>query len=229
MPIPRTVGRASIEAWFLGRLAEIRKQSTISPPQSREVPRSNHEALKEIGLAHLAAGHDKAARIAFDRSLEASPNCSHCWIALARTYRRIDPQGDFAALLRQHNYPYEPREALLIRRAEALRFVGRFDDALDELDAAARTAPDLLKTTFFLNERGLVLSNGQRFEEALRTMDAALEINPESLTALYNAAVAAARLGSPDVQSRVTAAEAACSTAAGLPSARTRAGTAWQA
>jgi tetratricopeptide (TPR) repeat protein len=148
------------------------------------------EALLALGELRLAAGDTVGARKAIEEARGLAPNSEDVLVACARSWLQVK-QPDRAltsleALVRLFPTVGEYHSW----RGGALLKAGDAEAALAELQEADRLAPRRATTLMGVGE---VLNRLKRFDEAARSLEAALALEPENVDA--SAALARAQEG----------------------------------
>jgi serine/threonine-protein kinase len=123
------------------------------------------------------------ARAAAERALEIEPGLAEAHVSLATVlvdyYRDWSRAGD----LYQRALALKPEYAVGHQLyAEYLRDLGRFDEALAEIDQAIRLDPI---SPFFRMVRGIVLHMARRQEESLEALERLLQATPDYVIAHF--------------------------------------------
>ncbi len=134
------------------------------------------KSLQEVGKLSQAAQIYKII-------LQVQPNHAEALRLLGLVH---DQQGEHktALALIEQAIALKPNDANThANRANALRGLNRFDEALVSYDRAIGIAPDHATAH---NNRGIVLRDLKRFHEALASYDQAIALNPNYALAHYN-------------------------------------------
>jgi len=157
------------------------------------------ERWNDYGIGLLLQGDLKAAEAAFMHVTEMDPGYADGPVNVARAQIQ---EGNVAAA--------EPmlQKALAIDRrlAKAHYFlgtvyktIGRYDEALVELRAAAAQYP---RDRVVLDQIGRVLFLQRKFSDAVKAFEQVLSVDPEDLQAHYNLMVCYQGLGQPELAAR---------------------------
>jgi tetratricopeptide (TPR) repeat protein len=141
------------------------------------------ERFNDYGIGLLLQRDLKGAEAAFRRVVEIDPGYADGYVNIARAL--ID-EGD------HRSASAELEKALAIDPklpkthyfyALTLKTLGRYEEALDHLRIASAAFP---RDRVVLNQMGRILFLMRRHDEAIRTLQRTLEVDPEDLQAHYN-------------------------------------------
>jgi tetratricopeptide (TPR) repeat protein len=165
-------------------LTVIDEDDTIPGPPNVSIPSSNiRERWNDYGIGLLLQGDLRGAAEAFRRVITIDPDYADGPVNLARVLLQ---EGDV-----DNAIPHLETALTLVpdlARAHfflgsALRTLGRYDEALTHFQVARTQYP---RDRVVLGEIGRVHFLERRFEEAIRTFQDVLRIDPEDLLAHYN-------------------------------------------
>jgi tetratricopeptide (TPR) repeat protein len=142
-----------------------------------------HEAQKEMGLTFRAMGEYKEAIEALLKALKTESACSECWTLIAELYRLVYPPRELAYHLKRIPVPEAAEASTLACRAEALRKVGCYGDAL--LDSNRAIDMDSLNT-WAIASRGRSYRQMGQCDNALTDFDRVIELNPSDAGAFLS-------------------------------------------
>jgi hypothetical protein len=140
-----------------------------------------HEASKEIGMAHLSAGRAAEAVEALTQSLTAHPGCSHCWGVLAvAVNEELGLESEDLAQRMRATLPNTDHPRVLAAIGVGLESAGWFVEALTIYQAALEIDPHDPETLWNTAD---VLYKLDRPEEASEALERAFEIGYRSAPA----------------------------------------------
>jgi len=167
-----------------------------------------HEGYEEKGLVFYSLQRYQEAITAFSQALKIEPACSKCWTGLVRTYEASFTRSQLPKLVRAVPISTTDKALAIAARAEVMRNLGYYQEALEDLDYALALDKTLISR--FIDSRGLLLSYLEHYEEAIGCYKQRLEYSPNHYQVLYNIAVAMARWkGMLDAQKYIDAAREA--------------------
>lgn len=140
-----------------------------------------HEALKEIGLVHLAAQRFPEAATVLEESLRASPHCGHCWNLISLAARRIHQEPRDALAMIGETLADEVDPRVEGYRGIAYESLGDTDRALSAFSTAIEAGPS---DYWLLWARGDLLAYLDTWDGAYSDAEASLRINPRFPPAL---------------------------------------------
>jgi len=154
-----------------GRLAEAEEEI------QRELKKNPDQPFLKMSLADLCLRQDRLAqaRILVEEVLSRDPQHPQALTVLGDLFLKQNSPKKALECFRQA-LAREPRDYLILRSARALKEMGRFAEALEELDKVLVVKP---KSFSFLKEKGLVLNKMKRFDQALEAFEKAKEISPD--------------------------------------------------
>ncbi|MDE2973020.1 MAG: tetratricopeptide repeat protein, partial [Acidobacteriota bacterium] len=171
-----------------------------SPP-TEAVPGDLARALRfnDYGIGMLLAGDLRAAESAFSTVARLAPEFADAPVNLARVrLQEGDPEGAReAAEAALRLAPNLPRA--LFFRAMAMKALGRYDEALADLNAVQEVFP---RDRVVNNQVGRLLFLNRDFAEAVAVLEKTLAIDPEDLEAHYNLMLASQGLRDPERAAR---------------------------
>jgi tetratricopeptide (TPR) repeat protein len=175
--IPTTV-MATAEA----ALAVVGRQEAL-PSVKPLADMSVRERWNDYGIGLLLQGDLKSAQAVFTRVMEMDPAYADGPVNVART-RLQEGEVEAAIPLLEAALKISPGLAKAhYFLGTALKTLGRYDEALEHLTAAAEQYP---RDRVVLNEIGRVHFLQRRFADAIAWLKRALEVDPEDLDAHYN-------------------------------------------
>ncbi|MXZ61274.1 MAG: tetratricopeptide repeat protein [Acidobacteria bacterium] len=170
-------------------------------PPSEALPGGLARALRfnDYGIGMLLAGDLRAAEAAFTTVARLAPAFADAPVNLARVrLQEGDPEGAReAAEAALELAPGLPRA--LFFRAMALKALGRYDEALADLDAVQEVYP---RDRVVNNQVGRLLFLKREFADAVAVLEKTLSIDPEDLEAHYNLMLASQGLRDPERAAR---------------------------
>jgi tetratricopeptide (TPR) repeat protein len=165
-----------------GRVLSLKKSGRFEEAEEeirRGLERNPCDPLLKTSLAdlYLRQGRLVEGRILAEEVLAQNP----------RHPGALSVLGDF--LLKQHSplkalecyrqaYDFDPKPYFILKSARALKEMGNFDEALQELDKVLVTNPESLS---FLKEKALVLNRMKKFDQALEIFEKIENLSPEDL------------------------------------------------
>lgn len=173
--------------------------SASLPPAAAVIEASTRERWNDFGIGLLLQGDLAGAEAAFRRVMAADPAYADGPLNVARV---LVQEGDVGAAvpLLEHALALSPGLA----RAHyfmgvALKADGRYDQAITHLEAAAVQFP---RDRVVLGQIGRVQFLQRRFDDAIRSLQRVLAVDPEDLQAHYNLMLAYQGSGQPDLAAR---------------------------
>jgi tetratricopeptide (TPR) repeat protein len=206
--IYRALGNAHDEGQLLMRMAQLQWQSGTAEKAVatyreaiaiwREVGnvRAEANALIELGDIYRALEEYDSSVVAATEALQVMPGDPRAHIArAAANWHRGQLQaaiGDYAGALEA-----DPRLAAAYSgRGQVLAEVGRFEEALQDLDRALELASgDLMLTSYSRIGRGVAYAGLGRHSRALEEFQASLDLTPANAWTYYNRARAYESMG----------------------------------
>lgn len=153
------------------------------PADKPLLDKSVRERWNDYGIGLLLQGDIKAAEAAFLKVTQMEPGYADGWVNVARAHIQ---EGNMAAaedMLRQA-LAVDPRLAKThFFLGTALKSLGRYDEALDHLRAAAAQYP---RDRVVLDQIGRILFLKRQYRDAIGEFEKVLGIDPEDLQARYN-------------------------------------------
>jgi tetratricopeptide (TPR) repeat protein len=95
-----------------------------------------HVGYKEIGSIYISLEKYQEAADAFLKALKDEPACYDCWDSLTATYVKLFPTEEIPKRLRDIDISWQNNPQSLAYRAEVMRCLGFYQDALAEIDQA---------------------------------------------------------------------------------------------
>jgi len=157
------------------------------------------ERWNDYGIGLLLQGDLKAAEAAFLHVTEMDPGYADGPVNVARAQIQ---EGDVAAAepMLQKALAIDPRLAKAhYFLGTVYKTIGRYDEALIELRAAAAQYP---RDRVVLDQIGRVLFLQRKFIDAVKAFEQVLSVDPEDLQAHYNLMVCYQGLGQPELAAR---------------------------
>ncbi len=137
----------------------------------------NTEALTWLGIVEIEAGHPESATDPLDRAAALSPKDANILYYSGRAHSLV------AENFYKQLYQLDPDSALVHRAlAESLAASGQPEKAIAEYEAAIRKQPNNSDLYEFLGEANQKVS---RTDAATKAFQEALQLNPNSIVALY--------------------------------------------
>ena len=145
------------------------------------------EAFAEMGGLHYLYGHLQVARTAFSNALQLAREIDHPrrlqWVYLLAVVRTDLGAADVALAGLDEVLSERPQDlAVLIRKAELLVNLGRFEEAEQVFLRAQKVAPNQAAVLAGL---GALASQQGQHEHAIEMLQAALELQPEADSLYY--------------------------------------------
>ncbi len=153
-PIRLNLGIAHYRAGQHAKAAEALKRFLEQRPDSVQ-------ARQLYGLSLVELGRDEEAIIQFELTLDAAPPDAAALYSLGLAYLRLGKPGFRATLERLASFP-AGRPALHLLQGQAFLRDLEFDQALEELQAAAKLNPDLPRLHFSLGLAHLKLGQTRK-------------------------------------------------------------------
>ena len=144
-------------------------------------------ALNDLGNISLGESRLRVAAGYFDRALAAEPDNGEALVGRAVVYRYNSEYRSSEQLLNRAIRQYPQWASPLQERSKLYRNAGFLNDALTDIDEAKRIEPD---NYWIITDRGLVLMDMNRKQEALEEFTRAIEIDPNLFLAyVYSAGI----------------------------------------
>jgi tetratricopeptide (TPR) repeat protein len=158
------------------RLKDRRQYAEAEQEIRKELEKKPGQPFLKAGLADLFLHQDRLAeaRILIDEILSQDPRHPQALYVLGEIFLRQNSPKEALDCFRQA-FARDPRDYLILRSARALKEMGRFSEALEELEKVLVVKP---KNFPFLKEKGLVLNKMKRFDQALEVFERAKEVFP---------------------------------------------------
>jgi tetratricopeptide (TPR) repeat protein len=170
-------------------MAEARRTFTVAPRGSSPLrsvmigATSTRERWNDYAIGLLLQGDLSGATRGFGKVTEIDPSYADGWVNVARVQLQ---EGDMIAAERTLRRALQA-DARLARThfflGAALKSLGRYDEALAELEVAAAAYP---RDRVVLNQKARVLFLQRRYADAIATFERVLAIDPEDVQAHYN-------------------------------------------
>ncbi len=167
----------------------------VEPAQGRAV----RERWNDYGIGLLLQGDLRGAESAFRTVMALDPTYADGPLNVARA--RVQ-EGDIetAVPLLEQALALEPGLARAhFFLGAGLRTLGRYDEALEHLEAARAQYP---RDRVVLGQIGRIQFLQRRFDDAIATFEAVLQIDPEDLQAHYNLMLSHQGAGNPEAAAR---------------------------
>jgi tetratricopeptide (TPR) repeat protein len=191
--LPTTVmARGEAALRVVGRDAALPDAAPVVGPAVRE-------RWNDYGIGLLLQGDLKAAEAAFLKVTEMEPGYADGWVNVARV--RLQ-EGNAAGAVEMLNRALSAAPSLAKTHfflGTALKALGRYDDALTHLRAAANQYP---RDRVVRNQLGRVLFLKRQYRDAVAELQQVLAVDPEDLQAHYNLMLAYQGLGDSDAAAR---------------------------
>lgn len=165
------------------------------PEARRALDVSTRDRWNDYGIGLLLQGDLRGAETAFRTVMEVDPEYPDGPVNVART--KIQ-EGDVEAAIPLLEQALVLSPALARAHAflgSALRTLGRYDEALDQLEMARAQYP---RDRVVLNQIGRIHFLERNFEAAIATFESVLRIDPEDLQAHYNLMLSLQGSGRPE-------------------------------
>lgn len=132
-------------------------------------------SLSVVAALHVLGGRSGDARRAYEDAVRLDPGHEEALIGLAELYRASE---DYEAALASYELALEVRESLtgLAGRAEALRMLGRYEEALTSAEGALRLEPTY---RFALRTKASSLTNLRHLGRAAPLWRHLLDLDPD--------------------------------------------------
>ena len=164
----------------LANLARAREESGLALyhyAQAALLDPAGTEPFLAMGRAYQAAGSRDEAQEAFEHVLAFEPTLADAYVSLAELYQD-EQQWEAAEAVYRQGLAVNPASSVLLSAyADYLAQAGRTDEALAMLDTAIAKAP----TAIHYMARARVLQVQRRFEDALLSLEAAVDREPGSV------------------------------------------------
>jgi tetratricopeptide (TPR) repeat protein len=133
--------------------------------------------LLKSSLADLYVRHGRLieARVVAEEVLAAEPRHAQALFVLGEVFFKENNLKEALDCF-SHAFKKDSRPYITLRIARTLREMGRYEDALEELDAVLITHRENLA---FLKEKALILNRMERFNEALEAYEMLRRLAPE--------------------------------------------------
>ncbi len=158
------------------RLKDRRQYAEAEQEIRKELEKKPDQPFLKANLANLFLHQDRLneARILIEEILSHDPRHPQALYVLGEVFlKQNSPKGALECF--RQAFAREPRDYLILRSARALKEMGRFAAALEELQKVLVVKPGNFP---FLKEKGLVLNKMKRFDQALEAFEKAREIFP---------------------------------------------------
>lgn len=190
-PILLNLGIAHYRAGQHAKAAETLKSFLEKKPDSAQ-------ARQLYGLSLVELGRDEEAIIQFEMTLDAAPPDAAVLYSLGLAYLRLGKSGFRATLERLAAFP-AGRPALHLLQGQAFLRDQEFEQALEELQAAARLNSDLPRLHFSLGLAHMKLGHNK---EAIVAFENETKRNPQDFPTIYYLADAREKDGDLDAARR---------------------------
>lgn len=141
----------------------------------RLAPSREHQVEKEIGLTYIGRGEWPKAKSAFQRAVNAHPECGGCWRRLAECLSRTERSQDAVVQILRATCSDLNAESLHGYRGWALMGIGLEETALAELKQAVQVEPHNPEVHLWLGRVHLRLKDWTR---AKHYIDEVLRLEP---------------------------------------------------
>jgi tetratricopeptide (TPR) repeat protein len=197
-PITLSLQRAGQE-----RAVALTPAAPPNTPALPGVPAKVQKQLFDATWQFIAAGHQQRiapgqttpGQIALERLLSRFPNCAAIHNNLAFLHETKDEMGEAIRHYRRAVELDSPVALYHLNLGLALRSIGNFDRAVQELEAAARFAPAWWLTARWLSDAYTLV---ERYGDAVNAVDAGLRLNPLSTDLFVEKAEVLLRSRQPD-------------------------------
>jgi tetratricopeptide (TPR) repeat protein len=147
-----------------------------------------------------------------ERALEVDPSSDVALRSLKRALAKLGRKDEFLRRLDVILEKDARNNGALEERYEALTEAGRYEEALKDVERLLECPMETEERARMKNEEGLLLSYLGRLEGAIAAYEDSLREVPEDLAAMYNVAIARARLnGAVAARESIEAATRKCS------------------
>ena len=162
-------------------LPVIAHNAPASPPKTIAL-KDEWQRWNDYGIGLFLQGDLKAAALAFQKVTEADPNNPDGWVNIGRCAVQ---EGDMerARVVLEKALALAPNLARANYFYARVRSDGNYDAAAARLRIVLSQYP---RDRVALNDLGRVLFLQRKYEEAVRTLESVLAIDPEDLQAHYN-------------------------------------------
>lgn len=158
-------------------LKESRNYEEAEKEIRRELEKNPDHSLLKTSLAdlYLRQGRLSEGRILVEDVLTSDPQHPQALSVLGDIFLRQRSPREALECYRQA-FNRDPRPYLILKAARALKEMGSFDEALQELEKVLVVKPESLA---FLKEKAFILNRMKRFDQALETFERIIKISPD--------------------------------------------------
>jgi arylsulfatase A-like enzyme/Flp pilus assembly protein TadD len=196
--------RAPTQHWLGAALEALGDDEGARTRYGLAMHRDRDWALPQHALwRHARAARDWPAVVGFGRSLlMRQPDDPAVWSSVVRALIELGEPEQALATAHQARERLVEDASMAVAEAQALRALGRVDEALAALASAESDAPE--QSTLWAGERALVLAQSGRVREALSGLAPALEAHPDEPQLLFVQSSILYALGRADEGDRET-------------------------
>ncbi len=132
-----------------------------------------HAGHKEIGNIYISLEKYQEAADSFIKALKDEPACYDCWESLITTYSELFPQEEIPNRIRNIDISWYNNPQSFAARAEMMRGLGLYEDALIEIDQAIVLDPQY---AWAYGTRGQIYQALKLYDEAIVDFDQAVDL-----------------------------------------------------
>ncbi|HSB50594.1 MAG TPA: tetratricopeptide repeat protein [Nitrosopumilaceae archaeon] len=190
--------------WLIENKIIILDPADTNPKKEEITPLVGFDKLVELGIEQLNLGDPRDALFYFNEALKKNPDNVKAMvdkgIALAHTGDLANAKALFDQAIKQGEKEGKVSYRAVLNAGIALSIYGDQSDALEYFNRVIDNADIVRQDTLYaaLVNKGVVLYELGRYEEAITYYDQALTINPGKLGAIVNKANALQELGKYD-------------------------------
>ncbi len=185
---------------YLGKIYYDQKSWKKAEYHYREVARmqpDNAEGLYNLGLVQLQLNEKEEAVRSFKKALEAGSNSTETFLRLAESLEDLKlPSLAIRALKKAEEI--RPNDIDVLFALGELHYKrGELIQAENSFRKIITNTPGDSYTESALINLGIILDEMERYPEAIRSFEKALELNPKNYNAQYNLGLSLMKLGKP--------------------------------
>lgn len=140
-------------------------------------PKLTHLVKTEMGIVFFEQQNYEKAAEAFKEALIKEAKCDECWMFLLRSYAVLHPRAEAFSLIRDFTVLDSDSPFVIAARANALKVINYYEEALAELDRAIQMEPN---SDSILIHRGEIHAHLRHYDQSLEDLNKAIEIDPDN-------------------------------------------------
>ena len=153
-----------------------------------ELDPEHYQALNLLGIVYLKLEDIPAAVSAFERCVEIKPDFADGHYNLATVYEKLNRIDDAVSAYRRSLDVGDPKDAR-ISLSKLLFNQGKLEEALDIIEKSEEESVSVF------NLKGVILNKMERYDEAIRAFDRAIQISPKDIVTRMNLGIALVNSG----------------------------------